>query len=120
MFKLTVGADDLRLNHTVAVDIMYIVGKPVLHVVCEATHFQTARFLPKMTSQETWRQMVLCWTKMYLGPPYYLRIDQGSNLTADEFVSSAVAEGIEVLESTIESPASMTHTKRYHGPLRIA
>jgi hypothetical protein len=35
-------------------------------------------------------------------------------------VSSAVAESIEVLEAPIESPATITHTERYHGPLRIA
>jgi hypothetical protein len=47
MFKLTVGADDIRFNHTVAVYIMYIEVKPVIHVVCEATHFQAARFFAK-------------------------------------------------------------------------
>jgi hypothetical protein len=48
------------------------------------------------------------------------RIHQGANLTAEEFVSSALAEGIEVLEAPMESQATITHMERYHGPLRIA
>jgi len=38
-FKLTIGTEDARFNSVVAVDIMNLHGKPVLHAVNEATHF---------------------------------------------------------------------------------
>lgn len=38
-FKLSVGTEVRRCSHTVAMDVMYICAKPVIHIVDEATHF---------------------------------------------------------------------------------
>lgn len=38
-FKITVGMDEVLLNHIVFMDVMYLMGLPVLHVVHEAIHF---------------------------------------------------------------------------------
>jgi hypothetical protein len=35
-FKVTIGTGDLRFNQTVAVDVMYLKIRPVLHIVDEA------------------------------------------------------------------------------------
>jgi hypothetical protein len=117
-FRLSIGTDDIIFNHVVAVDVMYLQSKPLLHVVCEATHYQAARFLPSMSADDTWKAFVACWCQTYLGPPDYLRVDQGSNFVAKSFLTSAIAENIHVLEAPVENPASMTHVERYHGPLR--
>jgi hypothetical protein len=90
-FKLTVGADDFRFTHIVAVDVMYLSGRPVLHFVDEATHFAAAKFLKNTTATETWKALCSSWTRIYLGPPAYLRIDQGVNFAADEFRAAASA-----------------------------
>lgn len=45
-FKLTVGIEGLRFNHQVQIDTIFLEGKPVLHMVDEATHFFAAEFLP--------------------------------------------------------------------------
>jgi hypothetical protein len=42
-FKFTLRDDNLDFNHSVYIDIMYINGLPLLHVVDEATRFQAAR-----------------------------------------------------------------------------
>lgn len=42
LFKLTVGTDGLRFNHSVQVDTMFIKGKPVAHMVDLATHISAA------------------------------------------------------------------------------
>jgi hypothetical protein len=60
------------------------------------------------------------WSRIYLGPPDFIRLDQDENLTADLFVSSAVAEGIEVLEAPTECPTTMSHVECYHAPLPAA
>lgn len=79
-FKLTMGSDDLKFNHVVAVDMIFISKRPILHVVDEATHFMAARFLRNHSSTEVWNALLRCWSRIYLGPPDYLRVDQGSNL----------------------------------------
>jgi hypothetical protein len=53
--KLTIGSEDIRFNHCVALDAMYLIGRPVLHAMCEQTHYQAARFLTNMSAEETWR-----------------------------------------------------------------
>ena len=74
-FNLTVCTEDLQFNHCVAADVMYLVGKTVIHAVDEATHFCAARFVKRKTSEEIWKTIMKCWNKVYLGPPDFLRID---------------------------------------------
>ena len=119
-FKVTIGSDDLRFNHIIAVDVMYLSGRAILHIVDEATHYNAASFLRKMSSAETWKTIVRCWTAVYLGPPDFLRVDQGTNFVSKEFCASAEAEGIKVLPAPIESPETLSHVERYHAPLRAA
>jgi len=116
-FRLTVGAEESKFNSIVAADVMYINQRPVLHVVDEATHFAAATFLRKVSSKDVWKALMKCWIHVYLGPPDYLKLDQGSNFTSKEFKSFAEAEGIQIMEAPIESPATMSHVERYHGPL---
>ena len=119
-FKLTIGANDLIFNHVLAVDIMYINGKPILHVVDEATHYMSALFLRKVSSEETWKAIQRCWIRVYLGPPDNIRVDQGSNFVSQHFRNCTNSEGIQLLEAPVESPSTMTHVERYHAPLRSA
>ena len=119
-FKVTIGTDELKFNHILAVDIMYINNKPVIHVVDEATHYQAALFLRRVNAEETWKAILKCWIRVYLGPPDHLRVDQGSNFVSKHFRDSADAEGITLLEAPIECPSTMSHVERYHAPLRSA
>lgn len=99
---------------------MYIDGKPVLHLVDEATHYNAAQFLRKQSSTDVWKSIMRCWYRTYLGPPDFLHVDQGTNFVAKEFKECAEAEGIKILEAPIESPSTMSHVERYHVPLRSA
>lgn len=119
-FKLTVGTDDLRFNHVIAVDIMFLRGRPTLHIVDEATHFNQAKFLTNHKSMTVWKAILRAWIRTYSGPPDFIRVDQGSNLVSSEFLDCADAEGISVLPAPVESPNTMTHVERYHAPLRVA
>ena len=119
-FKLSVGTGPLRFNHTIAIDVMYIEGRPVLHVVDEATHYAAAIFLKKVTSEHTWKALLKCWSRVYIGAPDCIRVDQGSNFVSRHFLDCARTEDIEVIQAPVESPATMTHVERYHAPLRAA
>jgi len=119
-FKLSVGTEDLRFNHILAADLMYLSNKYVLHVVDEATHYSAATFVKSNSSEDTWKALLRCWSRVYLGPPDHLRVDQGSNFISKHFKDCVDAEGITLLEAPIESPNSMSHVERYHAPLRAA
>jgi hypothetical protein len=92
-FRVSIESEDIRFNHCVAVDVMYISSKPALHVVCEATHYQAARLFSNMTANETWKLFSESWSKNYLGPPDILRIDQCTNFMADKFLSGLSSPG---------------------------
>lgn len=117
---MTVGSDGLKFNHIVAVDIMYISNLPVLHLVDEATHYSAAQFLSNASAASVWKAILRCWSNVCLGPPDFLRTDQGSQFISREFLSNAEADGISVLSEAVECPCAMSHVERYHGPLRLA
>lgn len=115
-FKVAIGIDDLRFNHTVAVDVMHLMGRAVLNVVDEATHFNGALFLKNQSFQTVGKSLVRCWLRIYLGLPDYLHIDQGTTLISKEFNECAEAEGITVLKAPFESPSTICYVERYHAP----
>ena len=119
-FKITIGTADLRFNHEVQVDTMWIMGKPVVHMVDVATHFTAARFIRKQSSAEVWKAIRRMWTLLYCGPPDYLAVDQGSNYISSEFKDAARQDGIKIREAPIETPGSIGIVERYHTPLRRA
>ena len=119
-FQLTVGRDELRFNHGVVVDLMWIENRPVLHIVDEATHFAAACFLHNVSTETVWKSFLKCWSRVYLDPPDFIRADQGTQLVSKEFLQSCEADGIRVVEAPTESSWTLSHVERYHGPLRNA
>ena len=119
-FKLTAGTEELRFNHTVVVDTMFIESRAVLHMVDEATHFMAACFLRSQSASDIWKAIVRLWILTYMGPPNYLAIDQGSSYISKEMKSNAEAAGISMIEAPIENPGSIGIVERYHAPLRRA
>ena len=71
-FRLTVGTDELRFNHRVVVDTMFIQNKPIIHLVDESTHFTAACFLKNQTASEIWNCIRRIWILTYMGPPRLL------------------------------------------------
>lgn len=45
--------DDVQFNYSIIVDIFYIGGKPVLHVVDEGTRYQAGKWLQNITAKHT-------------------------------------------------------------------
>lgn len=119
-FKLTVGTNDLRFNHKVQIDTMFINGKPVLHMVDQATHFSAATFLKNQSSAEVWKAIQHLWNLVYLGPPDTIKVDQGSNYISRELRGELNANGIALEEAPIETPGAIGTVERYHAPLRLA
>lgn len=119
-FKLTIGADGLKFNCRVQVDTMFIRGRPVIHMVDMATHFSAAAFLRNQSSSEVWKAIQGLWNLVYMGPPDFLMVDQGTNYTSQELRGNLDAHGITLQEAPIETPGAIGTVERYHAPLRAA
>jgi hypothetical protein len=119
-FKFTLQDKDIDFNHSIFIDIMYIDGSPVLHVVDEATRFQAARWLLNMTTQHVWETLRICWIDVYLGPPDLINHDAGTNLTSSEFQQYTRSLDITTKEVPVEAAHSIGIVERYHRPLRRA
>jgi hypothetical protein len=118
-FKFTVH-DDREFNASVYVDVMYIEGQPVLHVVDEATRFQAARWLRNMSAQHAWDTLRACWIDVYVGPPDEIVHDAGTNFDAAEFRQYAASMTIGINQVPVEAHQSVGIVERYHAPLRRA
>lgn len=116
-FRFTLQ-DDINFNHSIIVDIMYINGKPVLHVVDEATRFNAARWLDSISAKTTWDVLRMIWIDTYLGPPDFIVTDAGKNFTSKEFKQNATSIGTIVTTVPVEAHWSIGTVERYHAVLR--
>lgn len=118
-FKLTIDHKDARFNLVVAANIMRINIKPVLPVVDEATNFGASCWLQKIYSDKVWKALLQCRSNLYLGPPEYLGVDQGTSCISKPFISLAPTTGITILPMPVECPTSLLHVEKYYGPIRL-
>ena len=116
-FRVSFGAENVRFNERLLIDIMYLDGKPLLHIVDEGTRFSAARFLSNVSTMNVWQTILDCWATLYTGLPRKILVDQGSQF-GDLFISMAAASRVEVQRTGIESHNSLGLGERYHQPLR--
>ena len=118
-FKFTLR-EDLDFNHSVYVDVMYINGSPVLHIIDEATRYQAARWLQNISAKHTWDILRACWIDTYIGPPEYITHDAGRNFISKEFQQYAMAMAISTKAVPVEAHWSVGLVERAHPALRRA
>lgn len=116
-FRVSIAGRNARFNEGIILDVMYLDGKPVLHLVDNYTHFSAARFLPDMSTNTIWETIVTSWASVYTGLPNSIRVDQGSQLK-DSFITIGRASGVEVNRSGVEAHNALGIGERYHHPLR--
>jgi hypothetical protein len=120
-FKFTLRDDqDCEFNYSIYVDIMYIDGSPVLHVIDEATRFQAARWLQNISAKHTWDALRTCWMDTYVGPPEYITHDAGKNFVSKEFRQLARTMAISTKAVPVEAHWSIGLVERAHPILRRA
>jgi hypothetical protein len=60
-FKFTLKDDaNCNFNYSVIIDVMYIENHLILHVVDDATRFQIAKWLQKISAKHIWNMLRLC------------------------------------------------------------
>ena len=75
-FRASLPDNDVVYNHELAIDLLWLSGSPVLHVVDTHTSFQNAIFIEDKSPEGLWRAFTECWSTVYLGFPNVLRVDQ--------------------------------------------
>ena len=74
-FRVSFGAEHVQFNERVLMDIMYINGDPVPHIVDEGTHFNASQFLPAVSTDSVWQALLKCWGAIYTGLPNRALLD---------------------------------------------
>ena len=116
-FCVSFGVENVRFNERLLIDIMYLEGKAVLHIVDEGTRFSAARFVSDVSTMTIWKTVITCWATIYTGLPRKILVDQGSQFS-DLFISLGAVSNVEVRLTGIESHNSLGIGERYHQPLR--
>ena len=117
-FRVTLPKSKCVFNHELALDLMWLDGSPVLHVVDTHTHFSSAIFLNGKSTKDVWNAFIICWAAVYPGYPDRFRVDQDSIFTSKEWHQLSHSAGIDVQLSGIESHNAIGVGERYHAPLR--
>lgn len=102
-FKLTVASEDLRFTQSVQVDTMFLLGKPVLHMIDMTTHVCASRFLRSQIAKERWPSIQTIWSLAYVGPPDHLTVDQGSSYVSMEICSNLQGVGVTLHEADVKN-----------------
>jgi len=112
--------DDISFNYSIIIDIFYISGKPILHVINEGTRYQAGRWLQNISALHTWDALKQYWIDTYLGPPDQIIADAGKQFTSKEFAQLANTMGTKVKIVPVEAHNSVGIVEHYHGPIRRA
>jgi hypothetical protein len=94
-------------------DLMFIDGKAVLHVIDNATRFNAATFLYShlvlygQSSEGIWDDFIDIWCSIYSGYQDRLRIDSGSAFTSVKCKTLTESRGITLRISGVEAHNSL-------------
>lgn len=116
-FRVTMGTEHIQFNERVLMDVMYLDGRPLLHVVDEGTHMSAAQFLPNKSTKSVWNAFLKCWCNIYTGMPNRILVDQGTEF-GSTFVHLAAECGATVDHTGVEAHSSLGLCERYHEPIR--
>lgn len=103
---MSFGAESVRFNERLLIDIMYLDGKPVLHIVDEGTHFSAARFINDVSTKTVWSTIIDCWATLYTGLPRKILVDQRTQF-GNLFANIAATGNVEVQRTGIQSHNSL-------------
>jgi hypothetical protein len=107
--------EDIVFGDELSIDLMFIDGQAVLHVVDTATRFSSATFLDSHNGsfghsvEGIWLAFIETWFTLYTGYPNRLRIDAGSIFASPRWKELSNMAGITLRMSGVEahnSPAS--------------
>jgi transposase InsO family protein len=118
------SGEELSFGSELSMDLMFINGKSVIHVIDSATRFNAATFLDShsesygQSSDGIWDAFIGIWCSIFTGYPDRLRIDSGSAFTSVKWITLTASRRITLRISGVEAHNTLGIGERFHGPLR--
>jgi hypothetical protein len=75
-------------------DVFFVSGDPVLHIVDAGTRFSVARYISSQSVSAIWRQFLICWCYTFTGAPRTLIWDQATSSNSAEMASNCASIGV--------------------------
>ncbi len=117
-FRTSIPPDKILFNHELAIDLLWLDKRPVLHVIDTHTLFQNGVFIKSKKSEDLWKSLIDCWFTVFIGYPSVIRLDREPSFDSQLFRTVAKDQGITLQFSGIEAQNSIGVGERYHAPLR--
>ena len=91
-----IDTNEIVFNKEIAMDIFWIEGTPVLHVIDLGTRYSAAQLLTKkpIDTDEVWNAFLKCWVLVYAGMPEIMFCDQGKEFTSKLWNELAEENGV--------------------------
>lgn len=117
-FRASISLEEIIFIHEIVIDLMWLKGLPIIHVVDTHKRFQNAAVLRGKASNDILLSFGEFWVSVYTGYPSVLRLAQESGFTPCIFRELATAHGIQLHLSGTQSHNSIVSGEQYHDPLR--
>jgi hypothetical protein len=105
-------------NHEIQLDLMYLRGKPVLHIVDVAKTFSTANFLLAQDVSSVWNTFLTGCATLYIGFPECILADQDFVFMATHWKTACELSNIHLRHTGTESQNSLGSGERFHSHIR--
>jgi hypothetical protein len=93
-------------------------NKSILHLMNEATRFQTNKWLKNITTKHVWDQLQFCWIDIYLDSLNLITSNASKQFIAREFKQYATNMKIRINIVSVKTHHSINMIERYHDSLR--
>lgn len=110
--------DDVKFNHLIIINIIYIHRKLVLYIVDKATCFNTVYQLKSISAKATQDALQILQINTYLGPLDFIVTDTGKNFVSKEFTQLASSINTIIVNIPVETHQSISAVKCYYAVLR--
>lgn len=118
-FRVALPQEDVCFNRMLYLDLMFLEGKAVLHVVDTDTLLSGAVFMSEgQSSDAVWDLWLDIWVSRYVGCSEEVHVDYGSQLRSDRWRALLSGTGVKLRESGVESHNALGAGERYHAVLR--
>lgn len=117
-FRVALPSDDIVFNAVVLIDIMYLNGRTLIHVVDKDTNFSAAGFTRGERIEELWQLYLDVWVHKYVGHPQVMHADHAPQFESPIWRGLLASAGTELVLSGIESHNALGVGERYHSFLR--
>lgn len=118
-FRVALPPEDIVFNRTILIDLMYLDGRSLMHIVDKDTLYSAASFCHGEATDDLWRQFLTTWAHPYVGHPQVMHTDQAPQFKSPAWKALVETAGSTLVLSGIESHNALGAGERYHSFLRL-